>query len=480
MYKWIALASGFALMAFELVAARLLAPTIGSSTFIWTNVIGVIMGALAIGYWWGGKLADKRKREADVVCLCLAAATLVVLVLIFHGGVIEFACGMSADARWQGLFAALFLFAPTSVVVGMLSPYLAKLALKSTTETGETVARLSTFNAIGSIAGTFITGFFLFGAIGSRATLVVVVGIMLVASWLIKPMARVWQRVTACAILLLGVLFAVMGGSGEGISVDTATANYRITQRYTASGRSANLLWAGPNGIQSAAYLSGSKDLIFWYTQEIANVVGHLSDEGGSPERILIIGGGAFSLPEYFGRFYPEAKIDVVEIDPDLEGIAEEYFRFEKPENVTVYAEDARSYVNRVNDVFYDYVVVDVFSDADVPWQFVTREFGEKVASLLADDGVVVVNSIFGLVDGCDGFSEALLATYGSELPYVYMKSESPASTSRDNHMLVFGNRELSMCAGYSFVDTAGFRAYSDDFAPIEHLWQECVGATTG
>ena len=50
--------AGFVLMVFELVAARILAPTIGSSTYVWTSVIGVIILALSAGYWWGGKIAD--------------------------------------------------------------------------------------------------------------------------------------------------------------------------------------------------------------------------------------------------------------------------------------------------------------------------------------------------------------------------------------------------------------------------------------
>lgn len=476
MHKWIALASGFALMAFELVAARLLAPTIGSSTFIWTNVIGVIMGALALGYWLGGRLADKRKRDLDVALLCLAAATLVILVLIFHFPIIDFARSLSSDARWQGLFAALLLFAPTSIIIGMLSPYLAKLALTSTSKTGETVARLSTWNAIGSISGTFITGFILFGMIGSRTTLAIVATIMLVANWLVVPRTKLWPRVTVSILLLLSTIITLCSTEAHVISIDTATANYRITKGIV-NDRPITNLSSGPKGVQSSVYDTGDKNLVFWYTREIASVIRHHSTTH-PPENILIIGGGAFTLPEHLGIAYPDAQVDVVEIDPELESIAREYFRFEKPSNVTVYAEDARSYINRINGVLYDAIVVDIFSDTDIPWQFVTREFGDKVASLLSEKGIVVVNSISAPIDGCSDIFEAEVATYSERLPYAYVKNQRLRSTSMTNRELVFSRTDLSLPDSYQSIDATSLRAYHDDYAPIEHLWQKCISAS--
>lgn len=472
MYKWIALATGFAMMAFELVAARLLAPTIGSSTFIWTNVIGVIMGALAIGYWWGGKLADKRKRELDIARLCLIIAGLVTIVLILHAPIIGIARDLSSDARWQGLLAALLLFAPTSVVIGMISPYLAKLAVKSTKDTGKTIAGLSTFNAIGSIAGTFVTGFFLFGLIGSRATLVVVICIMLVAGWLIQPRTRLWRRVIISIVLLLLVTLAVTPVEAITISIDTAISNYRVSKG-TLGGRPVTYLHAGPSGIQSASYDTGEKDLVFWYTSEIAGVI-----ETREPlDRILIIGGGAFSLPEYLGRKYPTAEVDVIEIDPELESIARQYFRFEKPSNVAVYAEDARSFINRIDDTRYDVIVVDAFSDTDIPWQFVTREFGDRATHLLTDHGIVIANIISATAPGCAKVFNAQIATYGQHLPRVYVKIKSPDDQKMTNFSVVFAHGSTALPDDYKAIDATSLRPYSDNYAPIEHLWQECLSA---
>lgn len=470
MYKWIAAVAGFAMMAFELVAARLLAPTIGSSTFIWTNVIGVIMAALALGYWLGGKAADKRKREMDIVRLCFGVAILVTMVLVMHGPLIDLARSLSGDARIQGLIAALILFAPTSVLIGMVSPYLAKLALKSTSTTGKTIAGLSTYNAIGSILGTFLTGFFLFGIIGSKATLAVVIVVMLVVGWLVNPRKKMWERIILNLVVLAVVGIVTVPHGAGAISIDTAISNYTIdTGVWNETKREVTVLLAGPSGIQSASYNFGDKDLVFWYTQEIARVV----EDAPAKDSILIIGGGAFSLPEYLGREYPEARVDVVEIDPELEGIAAQYFRFEKPENVTVYAEDARGYVSRT-DAQYDVVIMDAFSDTNVPWQFVTREFGDGIADLLSDEGVVILNAITGIDGGCKDMYEAEVMTYAEKLSKVYMKQQYEGSTGVMNRIFAFSRQELEL-EGYELIDVSSFElAYHDDFAPIEHLWQRC------
>ncbi len=475
MYKYVAFFIGLALMAFELVAARLLAPTIGNSTFIWTNVIGVIMAALAVGYWWGGKIADSRHREADIVRMCFLIAVLVMTVLMSHKAVIDLVLTMSTDARWQGLFAATLLFAPTSLVMGMVSPYLTKLALKDMDETGETVARLSAWNAIGSIVGTFVTGFLLFGWIGSRATMVVVIVIILTASWLIRPNKKMVTRIVfSICVLLVAILASSIPSRNGTVTIDTAVGNYRIVQGQQ-DGRRITSLLSGPRGAQSAMFNEGDKDLVFWYTQEIASTV-RMIYKDDIPKRILVIGGGAFTLPEYLGLTYSDARVDVVEIDTKLEKIAREYFRFEKPENVTVFTEDARSFVNRMfnaKEETYDVIVVDVFSDVNVPWQFVTYEFGQKMANLLSENGIIVVNSISSTSAACSGIYEAQVATYSNELPFVYVKSQNKGQ-KQTNRELVFARSELGLLE-YEPAETQGLRAYTDDFAPIDHLLQRCL-----
>src|SRR5687768_15778779 len=107
-YELIAFAIGFALMAYELAASRILAPAIGSSTYIWTSVIGVIIAALSLGYAAGGIIADKRAKQSDLTWLLLLSAFGVISTLLFADETLRIIGGSGLDARVQGLLSSLF------------------------------------------------------------------------------------------------------------------------------------------------------------------------------------------------------------------------------------------------------------------------------------------------------------------------------------------------------------------------------------
>lgn len=161
-YEIAAFITGFALLAYELSAARILAPTIGSSTYVWTSVIGVIIAALSLGYAIGGILADRRTKSSDIGVLLLASATTTLISIILSRDALEVIASLVRDPRLQGLIASAFLFSPTSFLLGAVSPYLAKLRTVSLKHTGTSIASLSAANAVGGIVGTFSVGFIFF------------------------------------------------------------------------------------------------------------------------------------------------------------------------------------------------------------------------------------------------------------------------------------------------------------------------------
>lgn len=457
-------------MAYELAAARILAPTIGSSTYVWTSVIGVIIAALSLGYAFGGKLADARVKPLDVSWLLLASAFGVVLSLLLTPQVLSVLSATVPDARFQGLLAALVLFAPASFVLGAVSPYLVRLRVASLETSGESVALLSALNSVGGIVGTFAAGFIFFGFIGSKETVVVVAAILLVSSWLILPKAGVKNRIIATVlVVLLSILPFMAASRGLVANVDTPSANYRISDG-EYGGQPARFLSTGPKGFQSAIYL-GVDDLAFAYTQKMADVVEELPKK----DSLLILGGGAYTLPGYLAKKYPAAQIDVVEIDPDLEGIAAQYFQYAQPSNVRTYAEDARAFMNK-NEQKYDAILVDVYSDISVPFTLVTQEYAHEVRSSLAADGVVIANVIGANTERCAPMLEAIYATYSSVLPEsVIFPLTDPSFTRSQNSIQVYGKDLgwLSKEAAYEGTIQQK-KPYTDNYAPTERLNQLC------
>jgi len=453
-------------MVFELASARVLAPSIGSSTYVWTSVIGVIIAALSLGYFTGGVIADRRNRSIDVARLCLAIGVAIVISLMIYGTILSWAVQTFGDPRIQGVMASLLLFAPTSFLLGALSPYLAKLNVTSLKTSGSSVASLSALNSLGGIVGTFTAGFILFGYMGARETFAILAVMMLILSWLIAPRVQWRPRLMISFVVVFATISAAEPTRDQ--EIDTPSAHYSVFEKMYNGERMRGIA-VGPTATQSGVYVNNPDKLAFWYTQQMAKVV---AEHAKKPVRILMLGGGTFTLPQYLATHYPAATIDVVEIDPELAAIAREHFYYKDPSNVNLIFEDARTYVNRSNQM-YDVIIVDVYGGSHVPFTFMTREYGERVDALLQPNGVVVANIIAGMKDECGELLAALDAPYRVRLPHAqYMaQQESEAFTN----MVVTYGRMVSTWPGSKELRLTTQHLYTDNYAPAERLQQNCL-----
>lgn len=455
-------------MSFEMAASRILAPTIGSSTYIWTSVIGVIIAALSLGYWLGGKLADRRHQAYDVALLLLISGGLVLLMTTTYQDVLAWLAEVQLDDRLRGVIASLLLFAPTSLVLGAVSPYLAKLNVTSLDTSGTRIANLSALNSLGGITGTFLTGFWLFAILGSQLILVILGISLVVMSFVLAPRVRLHHRVIiAVALVIVGMMARI---DSSVISVDTPSAHYTITTR-EEKGQQYRLLASGPNGIQSGTQLGDPSRLVFWYTQEIARQVSALP----TPRSILILGGGAYSMPQYFAKAYPDARIDVVEIDPQLAHIARQYFEYSGSPRIREIDADARVFLNH-NTTEYDIVVVDVYGDMSVPFSLSSREYGQLLARATASDGVVLANMIGGRSGACREMYEAAAAAYAEQFEYLYARANPTTRSTEGANTVTLMSRHPLDAPGYTRQHITR-PAYNDDFNPVEPLQQGCLNA---
>lgn len=472
-YEAIAFVTGFSLMAYELVASRILAPTIGSSIYVWTSVIGVIIAALSLGFAAGGYLADRRVQETDIAWLLLASALTVALTLSASPAVLQLAVRLFADVRLQGVFASAFLFAPTSFLLGVISPYLARLKNVSVRTTGTTIASLSALNALGGIVGTFCTGFIFFAYLGSRETMLVVAIVLMLSSWLIQARQHTARRLILCAwtlVLILSTGF-VAAQANTVATIDTPSATYRITH-YTQAGKPVRGLATGPLGMQSAVYQNGSTDLVFAYTRAIADLAGRAPQK----QNILILGGGAFTLPQYLAQVHPDARIDVVEIDPRLVDISRRHFGYQDPPNVRVISQDARAFLN-ANTKKYDIIVVDVYSELLIPFSLSTTQYTRALKNASPHDGVILANIIGSGREGCSELLGALHHSYASQFPYHRAYPLEDSGLHALQNIIVAYSQSGPSWLPDAPVSLDVFRGptLSDNFAPVERLKQNCA-----
>jgi len=193
---------GAAVLTFELIAARIVTPYIGSTIYTWTSIIGVILAALAVGYWYGGKFADKRRNHDDIVFLLLGAAFLLLLVNISKDQVMLMVVEQGLPPQIEAFLAGILLFALPTVLLGAISPYLTRLSITSIKTSGQRVARMSAFGTIGSLLGTFLTGYVLFGFLGTKSILSWLTIILVLTSFMLSRKTLLLARVGLLLLLI--------------------------------------------------------------------------------------------------------------------------------------------------------------------------------------------------------------------------------------------------------------------------------------
>src|SRR3712207_5598706 len=154
----------------EIAAARLLAPYFGASTIIWANTIATVLVALSVGYWYGGKLADRNPSMAGLFRIVLLASVLLAIVPFvadpFLGLAVDALDSISAGAFVGSLIAVLVLVATPVFVLGLVAPYAIRMAMHAVEEAGQVSGRLYAISTLGSLAGVFASALLLIPLVG--------------------------------------------------------------------------------------------------------------------------------------------------------------------------------------------------------------------------------------------------------------------------------------------------------------------------
>ncbi len=364
---------GAALMIIELTGSRILAPFLGTSLVVWTSLIGVILASLSFGAWWGGILADRRPSARVLGRIVLFAAWATAAIGLSKSWVLPF-LQTSGSLHLAAIVATLVLFAPASVLLGMVAPFAVRLQLADTDTAGRTAGSLYALSTIGPIAGTFLAGFVLIAWVGTTAILFITAMVLTVAAWLAAPSGRLGQGASLLVFVLALLLGRVQDRRLEQIGfLDVDTPYNRVlvyTSEEEGTGRLTRDLVTDPSGRQSAMYLDNPSELALPYTRF------YRLAEYYRPgmRRMLVLGGGGFSFPKYALAHYPDLQVDVVELDPGMIALARSHFALPEDPRLRVIEADARTFLQRTEDR-YDVILCDVFnSHYAIPFHLVTVE----------------------------------------------------------------------------------------------------------
>ena len=402
--------AGAGSLATEIGAARLLAPYYGSSTVVWANVIGLVLASLSLGYWLGGRLADRHPSPRALGGIVLSAAVLIAAVTFVARPLLDLSVEgldqLSAGAVIGSFFGVLLLFAPPVTLLGMVAPFAIRLAITNVADAGSVAGRLYALSTIGSLLGTFLSALVTIPLIGTQRTLLLSAALVALAGGLL--LGGRWLLVAVGIAALLAVPTGAIKPQAGLLHEEESLYQYiQVVERgdahrlYLNEGIAVHSVW------RSDELLTGGVWDTFLALPPLL---------GRPPERVAILGNAGGTTARAFGRFYPDTRIDGVELDGAVSQVGRRYFGLGDNPLLEVYTADARPFLRRT-DERYDLIFVDAYRPPYVPFYLATREFFALARDRLKPGGAIALN--VATVPSDRRLAEGIARTLRSELPQV-------------------------------------------------------------
>ena len=454
--------SGACSLAVELSASRLLAPYFGTSLFIWANLIGLILVYLTVGYYVGGRIADRFPRANVLYGMTTAAAFLISIIPFISRPIMQWSqssfATYSIGVFYGSLVSVILLFALPMILLGCVSPFAIRLSIEQLGKSGRTAGQLYAISTAGSIVGTFLPVLWLIPSIGTYRTfftfavcLLVVSVIGLVASGArprntplngpepSQPRKKRFNKNILAILLLIPMALSVFsirgpikpafGSNGGGTLLTERESAYNYIQVVQVGSETQLILNEGV-GIHS---IYDPNQLITGGPWDYFMIAPYFNNPPFSPDQVhraAIIGLGAGTGVRDLTAAYGNIPIDGIEIDGTIVDLARQYFHMNEP-NLHVIIQDGRYWLNTTSQK-YDLIAVDAYQQPYIPFQLTTQEFFQEVRAHLTPTGTVILNA--GRTGSDFRLVNALAQTMHAVFPNVYL-----IDTARFTNTMIIG-----------------------------------------
>lgn len=415
---------GAGIMMVEILGAKLLAPYVGTSHFVWLAQITVTLLALALGYFAGGKLAERRPNPAPAF-LCIGAAGLYLGLGVAYVREVAYAC-LNLELALGSLLASAFLFFLPLGLLAATAPFYVQLLTRDVAQVGKLSGRLSAAGTLGSVLGTVLVGYFVIPSLPNSATMYLIAAVLFL--WSVFYFLRFGRanKPLVAVVATLG-LWALGGGFATqraGMPLAYLSRLYRAQSPFgelqvmeTPDGRDRLLL---DDLLYQNIYdpVRGQSIAEFTYLLQFLS-------EAYTPklDRVLCLGMGMGIVPMELSK--KGAQVDVVEINEAMVEPAERFFGCDtKAFRLTI--GDARTFLNQTKPGTYDSIIVDVFAGDASPAHLFSAEALGLIRRALKPGGTLVMNTFGYFEPGRDFFLASLDRTLreGAGFPFVRIHSD--------------------------------------------------------
>ena len=493
--------AGMTTLALELSAARLLGSVFGTSNLVWASIIGLILIYLTVGYFLGGRWADRSPYKRTMYSVLAWGAFAAGLVPLLARLVLPVAADAFDQLRVGILFGSfttvLILFIVPVTLLGAISPFAIRLAIPDPEHAGRVSGRIYAISTLGSFVGTFLPVLVMIPLLGTTYTFVVFSGYLLSVALIGLWRAEGWAsalRLIWMPILLVILTVLLAGGPIKrtvGQIYETESA-YNYIQVLELDGHRFLRLNEG-QGVHSEWHPT---ELDYQGPWEQFLAAPFFNPGPYGPEHVesmAIIGLAAGTLARQATEVFGPFPIDGYEIDPTIIEVGRTYFGMEQS-NLNAIAEDGRWGLAK-SERRYSIVAVDAYRPPYIPWHLTTQEFFQMAHDHLTDDGVLVIN--VGHSPNDRSLVDALAVTVGTVFPSVHVMDvpgtfnaviyATVQPTSMDdlyNNLLYLIVREdvhpllldsiMRVLSNQRPTPDSGM-VFSDDWAPIEWITNNMV-----
>ncbi len=421
--------ASFCILVIEIVAGRILAPFVGVSLYTWTSIIGIVLAGISIGAYIGGKIADRFPGSKTLASLLIISGMATLLIPPATNLIAGY--GFEVSLMLRILIVTTIIFIVPSCLLGTISPVVVKLAIKNLERVGNVVGKIYAFSTLGSIVGTFAAGFFFISFMGARSVILLMGVILILTGFLVGILGRTGKIHVALFVLpsflLFGVYsFAVKVPITKDVYHYTESDYYTIKIKKTTSSDGTTPLEALvlDNLTHSYVNLQNPLHVEYKYEKIYIDVLKWKFNKEDS-FKTLTIGGGGYTFPRYMEVYYPNAGIDVVEIDPAVTKVTYKFLGLPKDTRIKSFNTDGRWFVMKCKEK-YDVIFADAYNDLSIPYHLTTKEFAQQLKDIMKPGGILLTNIIDNFQTGLflPSYMKTVRSVFGDE--NVYLLSISP------------------------------------------------------
>jgi predicted membrane-bound spermidine synthase len=489
---------GMCSLGVELSASRLLDPFFGNSLVIWAVLIGMVLLYLTVGYYVGGRWADRRPHYRVLYQITAWSAFLIGIVpfvarpvlLWSVQGFAQYSAGILAGS----LLGVVALFSIPVTLLGCVSPFAIRLSMEAqeVESSGQIAGGLYALSTVGSLLGTFLPVLVLIPNIGTRNTFLLFAFVLLAVSlvglfWELKGRALVYL---VLPVMLVALILLSPGGLIKPAEYGEVLYETESAYNYIQVVLWGDEVWLKLNEGQGVHSIYDPNSVLvggiwdYFLIAPFFNDPPYTADEVGS---LALIGSAAGTVAKQYTAAYGEIPIDGIEIDPEIIRVGREYFDMSEP-NLNAVAQDGRYFLaNSPRE--YDVIAIDAYRPPYIPFHLTTREFFRQCRQHLTEDGVVAINA--GRTQSDWSLVEVLASTLKAEFPNVYTVDLAQPGQTLINVLVVATNKPTrleNLAANAELIEnpllgrvaqasvsraqefTEPTAVFTDDKAPVEQV----------